>query len=105
MQKLQTLGVAPVVTIASDLFLIHLLLMAFCTFVLVIVFCNISMLHPKPSTPFIQCLTSFRIHKCSTFLDKETCLRSGRPCHPMSTPLKLRGQKKIRFALSISISV
>ena len=48
MQKLQTLGVAPVVTVASDLFLIHLLLMAFCTFVLVIVFCNISMLHLNP---------------------------------------------------------
>ena len=105
MKKLQTLGVALVVTVASDLFLIHLLLMAFCTFVLVIVFCNISMLHPKPSTPFIQCPISFRTHKCSTFLDWETCLHSGRPCHPMSTPLKLRGQKKIWFALSISISV
>ena len=89
---------------------------AFCTFVLVIVFCNIPMLRISHGTPFVQCRTSFRSHKCSTFLDWETCLHSGCLCHPMSTPLKLRGQKFFwtwiqawysvpRFALYISISV
>ena len=68
---------------------------AFCTFVLVIVFCSIPMLRISPSTPFIQCRTSFRSHICSTFLDWKTCLLSGRLCHPMCTPLNLRGQKKI----------
>ena len=89
---------------------------AFRTFVLVFVFFNILILRISPSTPFVQCRTSFRSRKCSTFVDWETCLRSGRLCHPMSTPLKLRGQKKFwtwtqawysvpKFALYISIPV
>ena len=60
MQKLQTLGVAPVVTVATDLFLIHLLLMAFCTFVLVIVFCNIyrcCTLNPVPLSYSVRLLS------------------------------------------------